>query len=111
MRGGYSFDHLVGDQQDVTVDRQSHVSRSLHVDDQLELGRPLDRQVPWLRPFKYLVYIGGGAPEQIVEVRSVGHQASGVHELPRLIHPRQAAGVLHATMMSTFSPTSSAASA
>src|SRR5215468_8563302 len=88
-RNGPSFNHLIGDQQDVTVDRQSHRSRSLQIDDQLELGRSLHRQVRRLRPFEYLVHIRGGAPEQIVEVRSVRHETSGVHELPRLIHPRQ----------------------
>jgi hypothetical protein len=31
-----SLDNLIGDQQDVTIDRQSHCARSLQVDDQLE---------------------------------------------------------------------------
>src|SRR5262249_40328962 len=38
-----SLDHLVGNQQNVTINRQSHFSRSLHVDDQLELCWPFDR--------------------------------------------------------------------
>src|SRR5262245_21288861 len=57
----------------------------------LELGWSFDGQLRRLCPFEYLVHIRGGAPEQIVKVRSVGHETSGVHELPCLIHPRQSA--------------------
>ena len=46
------------------------------VDDQIELGRLLDREVGRLRPAQNLVDIVGGAPEQVREVRSIGHQAS-----------------------------------
>src|SRR5215472_205890 len=89
LRLAHSLDHLIGDQQDVTINCQPHFSRSLQVDDKLELGWPFDGQVRRLRPFEYLVHIRSGTPEQIVKVRSVGHQTSGVHELPRLIHPWQ----------------------
>ena len=37
----------------------------LEIDDQLELGRLLDRQVGRLRPSQNLVDIVGGAPEQV----------------------------------------------
>src|SRR5262245_3419314 len=57
----------------------------------LELGWSFDGQLRRLCPFEYLIHIRGGAPKQIVKVRSVGHETSGVHELPCLIHPRQSA--------------------
>ena len=46
----FAIVETVGDQQDVTIARQSYCSCSLQVDDQLELGRSFDRQVRWLRP-------------------------------------------------------------
>jgi hypothetical protein len=45
-------DYQARTERQITVDRQSDVSRSLHVDDQLELGRPFDRQVRRLRPLR-----------------------------------------------------------
>src|SRR5262249_48699880 len=52
-----SLDQLIRDQQDVTIDRQSHRSGRLHVDDQLELGWSFDGQLRGLCPFEYLVHI------------------------------------------------------
>ena len=42
----------------------------LEIDDQIELGRLLDRQVGGLRPAQDLVDIIAGAPEQVGEVGS-----------------------------------------
>ena len=54
--------------------------------DQLELRRSFDRQV---RDVAFLSILSScaDAPEQIIEVRPVGHETSGVHKLPGLVHP------------------------
>jgi hypothetical protein len=41
------------------------------VDDQIELGRLLDRDVTGLRPAQNLVYILGGAPEHQADIRAI----------------------------------------
>ena len=55
----------------------------VQVDDEIELGRLLDRDVGRLRPAQNLVDIVGGAPEQVREVWSIGHQTARFDVLPR----------------------------
>src|SRR6516162_10523352 len=62
------------------------------IDNEIELGRLLDRNLAWLCPAKNLVDIVGGAPPQIWEVRSVGHQPSRFDRVPRSRHRRQPRG-------------------
>ena len=59
------------------------------IDDEIELGRLLDREVGRLRPAQNLVDIVGGAPEQVREVRSIGHQTSRFDKFPKAVHRRQ----------------------
>ena len=49
------FDHLVSAQEEISTDRQSERSRCFEIDDKLEFGGLLNRQVGRLRaPFKIL---------------------------------------------------------
>jgi hypothetical protein len=56
-----SLDHLVGAQKEISTDRQSERSRCFEIDDELEFGGLLDRQVGGLRAFQNLVDVSGGA--------------------------------------------------
>ena len=57
------FDHLVGERQERLGDRQAERLGGLEVDDQVELGRLLDRDVVRLSPAKNLIDHLSGAPE------------------------------------------------
>src|SRR5437899_12117128 len=70
------LDHLVGPQQERLRNRQAERLCGGQIDDESELGRLLDRQVPRPRPAQNLVDKIGGTPEQIWEVWSIGHQTS-----------------------------------
>ena len=72
-----SFDHLVGAQQERFRDRQAERLGGREIDDELEFGRLLDRDIAGLRPAQNLVDQLGGAPELIREVWSVGHETAG----------------------------------
>jgi hypothetical protein len=60
-----SLNHLVGAQQERLRDRQPERLRRFKIDDEIVLGRLLDRDVAWLRPAQNFVDQLGGAPEQI----------------------------------------------
>src|SRR5262249_59576745 len=58
-----SFDHLVGAQQERLGDCQPERLGGCKIDDEIKLGRLLDRNFARLRPAKNLVDILGRAPE------------------------------------------------
>ena len=66
--------------------------RGREVDDELELGRLLDRQVGGLRSTQNLVDIVTGAPEQVREVYSIGHQTSRFDIFAMAVHRRYPRG-------------------
>ena len=61
----------------------------LGVDDQLELGRRLDRKVGRLRALKYAIDVAGRLPKLVDEIRPIRHQAAGSDEEPFPIDRRQ----------------------
>jgi hypothetical protein len=59
----HSFDHLIGAQQERVWDRQPDRFGGCQIDDQIEFGRLLDRDIAGLRPAQNLVGQLGVAPE------------------------------------------------
>src|SRR5215471_3996387 len=76
-----SFDHLVGAQQERLGDCQPERLGGCKIDDEIKLGRLLDRDVAWLRPAQNLVDILGRAPEHTREGRSVGNETPGLDKI------------------------------
>jgi len=64
----HSFNHLVSAQKEGFRDFQPDCPGRRIIDDEVEFGRPLDRNVAWLRPPQNLVDIVGGTPEQVGKV-------------------------------------------
>ena len=52
------------------------------VDDEIELGRLLDRKIGGLRPAENSIDEIGGAPELVRVIWPIGHQTSAFDELP-----------------------------
>src|SRR5262249_16456574 len=72
------LDHLIGAGKKRRRYRKTEGLRGGEIDDKRKLRRPLDRNVAWLRSAQNFVDQFGGAPEVIREVRTVGHECSGL---------------------------------
>src|SRR5262249_11449279 len=87
--GGESFDHLVGAQQERFRDRQTKRLGGGQVDDEIELGGLLDRDITRLRPAQNLVNIISGAPELLRKAWPIGHETSPFNVFTSAVHRRQ----------------------
>src|SRR5262245_24628400 len=67
------FDYLIGDGQHAWRNGQTKRPGGLEVDDELELGRLLHRQIGRLGTFQYFVHVAGSTTIQVRIVRSVSH--------------------------------------
>src|SRR5262249_23563614 len=85
----HSFNHLVGAQQERLWNREAKRFGGREIDDEIELGRLLHRQVARLGPAQNLVDIVAGAAKQVGNVWSVGNQTTRFDELPVAVHRRQ----------------------
>src|SRR5262245_37158216 len=61
----------------------------LQVNDELKLRRLLYGKIGWLGSLEDLVYVVGGFPEQIIEVRAIRHKPALIDELLLEINSRQ----------------------
>jgi hypothetical protein len=59
-----SFDHLVGEREQLVWEIEAERLRCGEINDEIELGRLLDRDVRRLRPAQDFVRILGGAPDR-----------------------------------------------
>src|SRR5262245_6489689 len=63
-------------------DRQSEGLGGLRVDDKLERGGLLDREVARFCSAQDLIHVGGNAPEVVPKISSITHEPARLHELP-----------------------------
>src|SRR5262249_31327552 len=66
----HSLDHLVGARQQIVRNHKAERLGGLEIDNRLELGRPLNRQVARLRAPQNLVDEGSGEPEHVRKART-----------------------------------------
>src|SRR5262245_54253121 len=85
------LDHLIGSGEDRRRDGQPEGFGGLEVDDELELGRLLDRQIGGLGTLENLVHVNGSAPVEVKNVRAIRHEATGVDMELQGEHRRQVA--------------------
>src|SRR5262245_22806826 len=76
-----SFDHFVGDQKHVGRYVEAYRLGGLEVDDELILGRKLDRQVARLGAAQDAIHVGWHAPIHIGEACSVFEQTAFLREI------------------------------
>src|SRR5216683_5328696 len=82
---GRLLNQLIRPYQERLGDGQAEGLGGLEVDHQLELRRLLDGKVAGLCALEDLVDVGGGVAIHLETAHSIGHEAPGVHEVPRRI--------------------------
>src|SRR5215475_7606085 len=73
-----SFDHLIRSSQQRLRHGQAECPGGLEVDDQVELRWLLHGQVTGLGALEDLVDVARGAPEEVRQVCSIGHETTGL---------------------------------
>src|SRR6516162_10934973 len=84
-----SFDHLVGAQQERLRNGQAECLGGREIDDKLESGWLLDRNITGLCATQNLVDQLGRAPELIRVVWAVGHETARLNKRAGIEHRRQ----------------------
>src|SRR5215813_7299135 len=85
------FDHLIGESEEVGLDGEAERSGGLSVDDELERGRLLGRELADLCAAKVLVDRACHLAINALRAWPVGHQAPGVDRLASAVDRRQPA--------------------
>ena len=86
------LDHLGRLQEERRRNREAHGLRRLEVDDEVELHGLLDGQLSRPRTLENFVHEAGRAPEEVGDVRPIGHEATRVHEFPAIKDRRHPLG-------------------
>src|SRR6516162_6642336 len=76
LRLAHSFDHLVGEREQRCWHFQAECLSGPEVDHEVELGRLLDRKVPWLLAFENAANIDAGLTEHVTRAGRVGNQSA-----------------------------------
>src|SRR5262249_9745545 len=83
-----SFDHLVGAGEQRRRHLEAERLGGRQIDNEIEFGWLLDWDIGCLRSAKNLIDKVGGAPEQIGEVWSIGHQTPHFDVFAETVHRR-----------------------
>jgi hypothetical protein len=83
------FDHLIGAGEQCWRQIEAKGLCGPRIDDQIKLGWLLDWKIGRLRPAQNLVDIVGGAPKQVRDVCSIGHQTTRFDVGPLTVQRRQ----------------------
>src|SRR5438034_1097662 len=75
-----SLNHLIRALQQRLGNRQADRLCGLHVDAQLELGRPLDRHIGRLGALENAIHVVGDTALDIPSDRTVGHEQAEFHQ-------------------------------
>src|SRR5215813_8130815 len=70
------FDHLVGADEQCGRQVEAECPRSFEIDDELQFGRKLDREVGHKGALQYLVNISRGATEAVIKINSIANEAA-----------------------------------
>ena len=76
-----SLNHLVGAVDKRLRDGKAEGLRGFKVDGQFEFRRLLNRKIGRLGALEDFVHEGGGAPDQVVDACTVGHQSTDLDQL------------------------------
>ena len=82
------FDHLVGAGEQSRRHFEAERIGSREINEEIEFGRLLDRELGWLRSAQNLIDQVGSSAPHVSPVRSIGHQTSHFHRLPYKVHRR-----------------------
>src|SRR5262249_61288614 len=74
-----SFDHLVGAKQDRGRQLDADRLGGLGVDDELQFGRKLDREIGGGGALQYLVNVTRSATKARIKINSIANEAPGLH--------------------------------
>src|SRR2546428_5660500 len=83
------LDHLIRLEKEGRGDGEAECFGGLEVNDQLELGGLLHRQLGGAGTFQNLVHVGGGLPVHPRSARPLGHEASPPYPLSPRVHHGQ----------------------
>src|SRR5713226_5349187 len=78
------LNHLVGEREDLWRNFKPQSPRGLEIEDQLELGDLLDRQIDGLLALENSAGVDAGLAVRLHNAAPVAHQAAGGDEIARL---------------------------
>src|SRR5262249_48411565 len=84
------FDHLVGADEHCGWQVEAERLRSFEINDELQFGRKLHREVGDGSALQYLVDISRGATEAVTKINSIAYEPAGFHVFAITVHSGQA---------------------
>src|SRR5262249_4478143 len=86
MSAAKSLDYFVGPHQERLRNRQAQRLGGLEVDDELEHGWLLDRQITWSGALEDLIHVDHGLSDLIVRVHRIGREPTSINKLTMTPH-------------------------